>query len=215
MIVIYLFGYSSVIKIFCAKLRFQGTKSFKEMTVGQWWKKMIFSNCIYPCRVRMLSLSVQMSCANDTSNFPNLFLKIWNSNFHCYIWIQHEKCIQMSTNKPSIGSVFLEISPWILRQFCQLCDQHVMLYVLEYNLPWLPSFHLFDDARSWGQVCNHVNRDFVAILWGALKLYLKFTRHVDTYIKQFKLKEHAASHFLKWGIFLSLFILNNLSIFPF
>ena len=37
------------------------------------------------------------------------FLKI--KNFNCHIWIKHEKCIQMSTNKPSIGSVVLEITP--------------------------------------------------------------------------------------------------------
>ena len=39
----------------------------------------------------------------------NLFQNFWNSNFQCHMWLQHEKCIQMSTNKPSIGSGFLEI----------------------------------------------------------------------------------------------------------
>ena len=29
-------------------------------------------------------------------------------------------CIQMSTNKPSIGSVVLEILPWILRKYSQI-----------------------------------------------------------------------------------------------
>ena len=32
-------------------------------------------------------------------------LRIWK--FHCHIWNHLEKCIQMSTNKPSIGSGFL------------------------------------------------------------------------------------------------------------
>ena len=38
------------------------------------------------------------------------FLQIFkNSNFQFHICIQHEKCIQMSTNMPSIGPVILEI----------------------------------------------------------------------------------------------------------
>ena len=38
-------------------------------------------------------------------------LKIFhNSNFYCHIWIQNEKYLQMSTNKPSIGPVVTEIS---------------------------------------------------------------------------------------------------------
>ena len=41
--------------------------------------------------------------------------KCQNSNFHYHICIQHEKCIQMSTNKPSIGTVVLKVSSWILR----------------------------------------------------------------------------------------------------
>ena len=44
-----------------------------------------------------------------------------NSNFHSYIWIQHEKCIQMSTNKPSIGPVVLEIASVILSKYYQFC----------------------------------------------------------------------------------------------
>ena len=60
----------------------------------------------------------------------NVFVKCWqqvnffkilkNSNCHCHIWIQHEKCIQMSTNKPSIGSVFPGISLCILRKYCEI-----------------------------------------------------------------------------------------------
>ena len=42
--------------------------------------------------------------------------KIQNSNFHCHIWIQHEKCIQMSTNKPSNRNI-LEIAQVIWRNY--------------------------------------------------------------------------------------------------
>ena len=41
-------------------------------------------------------------------------------HFTCHIWIDNEKCIQMSTNKPSISSVVLEIAPWIWRKICQI-----------------------------------------------------------------------------------------------
>ena len=40
-------------------------------------------------------------------NFPTFSKNFWNSKFHCHI--QHKKCIQMSTNKPSIGAMILEI----------------------------------------------------------------------------------------------------------
>ena len=43
-------------------------------------------------------------------NFSKKKKKSQNLDCHCHIWIQHEKCIQMSTNKPSIGSVVLEIA---------------------------------------------------------------------------------------------------------
>ena len=39
------------------------------------------------------------------------FFFIRNPNFHYHILNQHEKCIQMSTNKPSIGAVVLETDP--------------------------------------------------------------------------------------------------------
>ena len=48
--------------------------------------------------------------------FVNLFQ---NSNFHCHIWIQHEKCITMSTNKPSLELTVLESqSPKELIKYC-------------------------------------------------------------------------------------------------
>ena len=40
-------------------------------------------------------------------NFPTFSKNFWNSKFHCHI--QHKKCIQMSTNKPSIGAMILEL----------------------------------------------------------------------------------------------------------
>ena len=39
-----------------------------------------------------------------------------NSNFFGNKRIQHRKCIQVSTSKPSIGSVVLEMAPTILRE---------------------------------------------------------------------------------------------------
>ena len=55
-------------------------------------------------------LTPYMSNADDTSKFSTFAKKKVNSNsnLYCHIWIQHEICIQMSTNKPSIGSVVLE-----------------------------------------------------------------------------------------------------------
>ena len=33
-----------------------------------------------------------------------------NSNFYCHIWIQHEKLIQISTNKPTFGPLVFKIA---------------------------------------------------------------------------------------------------------
>ena len=52
--------------------------------------------------------------------FKYIFANFQILNFHCHIWKQHEKFIQMSTNKPSIGAVVLEITPWILRKHRQI-----------------------------------------------------------------------------------------------
>ena len=60
-------------------------------------------------------LNAVVECRRQDEVFQ-LFLKILtNFNFHSHIWIQHVKCIQMSTNKPSIGAVVHEISPCIIR----------------------------------------------------------------------------------------------------
>ena len=52
-----------------------------------------------------------------------VFLKrVWNSNFHCHIWIQLEKCIKMSTNMHSIVTLFLEIYMFyrVLTKHCDI-----------------------------------------------------------------------------------------------
>ena len=49
-----------------------------------------------------------MSSADDWSKIFNFFNIFQNSNFHCHIWIWHEKCIKMSINKTSIGAAVPE-----------------------------------------------------------------------------------------------------------
>ena len=44
-------------------------------------------------------------CILSVDDRLKLKRKIRNLSFHCHIWIQHEKCIQMSTNKPSIAPI--------------------------------------------------------------------------------------------------------------
>ena len=52
----------------------------------------------------LLTLSPWMSSANDKWFFSSNFLKkVWNSNFHVYIWILHKKYIHLNTNKPYPG----------------------------------------------------------------------------------------------------------------
>ena len=46
--------------------------------------------------------------ADDRPNLQTFSKHFSNSNFNFHFWIQHEKCIQMSTNKPSIWSVVSE-----------------------------------------------------------------------------------------------------------
>ena len=57
-----------------------------------------------------------MSSADDMSKYWNFLKNFQKSNFYYHIWIQHEKCIQMSTNKPLIGPVVFEMSSLILRE---------------------------------------------------------------------------------------------------
>ena len=51
-----------------------------------------------------------MLIADYKSNFHDKMKKSQISNFRVHIWIHNEKCIQMSTNKPSNGLVILEIT---------------------------------------------------------------------------------------------------------
>ena len=77
---------------------------------------------IYSLFVR-LTLSMQASSATDRTNFQAYFPpKCHISIFNCYIWICNEKYIQMSTNKPSISPVVVEIAPRILRKYYQNCN---------------------------------------------------------------------------------------------
>ena len=62
----------------------------------------------------LLTFTTRVWRAHDRSKFSKIFR---NLNFHCYIWIQHEKCIKMSTNKPSIGWIILIIAPLTWENF--------------------------------------------------------------------------------------------------
>ena len=42
----------------------------------------------------------------DDKNFELFSQNFPNSNFHFHIWIQHEKCIQIITNKPVLAQWF-------------------------------------------------------------------------------------------------------------
>ena len=64
---------------------------------------------IYTCKY-LLTLAMPALTADDRPKFFNFFCRNFrNSNFNYRIWIQHEKLIEMSTNKPSIGAVVLDI----------------------------------------------------------------------------------------------------------
>ena len=41
---------------------------------------------------------------------PNMIMKLNNLEFHNHIWNRHEKCIEISTNMPGIGSLIREIA---------------------------------------------------------------------------------------------------------
>ena len=62
------------------------------------------------------------SCQVQTTGKKNqTFSKNFhNSNSYCHIWIQHEKYIEMSTKKPSIGSVVFEMALEVMRKYSKL-----------------------------------------------------------------------------------------------
>ena len=49
----------------------------------------------------------QVKKKSNFSHTKNVRIEIFKAS---HIWLQHEKWIQMSTNKPSIGSVVVEIA---------------------------------------------------------------------------------------------------------
>ena len=55
--------------------------------------------------LNVLTHSLQISSVDNRLKFFNFYKEIQNSHFHSHPWIQHENCIKMSTNKPSIGAV--------------------------------------------------------------------------------------------------------------
>ena len=55
-------------------------------------------------------LHADVGSADDKPKFSNFVKNFWYSKFRCHIWMQHEHCIKMSTNMPSIGPVILEIA---------------------------------------------------------------------------------------------------------
>ena len=49
-------------------------------------------------------------CRRHVINLTNLVKNVKILEFHDHIWNHHEKCIQQSTNMPSIGLVIPEIT---------------------------------------------------------------------------------------------------------
>ena len=59
--------------------------------------------------MQITTLFMHMLCTNNRTKFSFFPKKFQMHIFNCHIWILHEKCIQMSINKPSIGPVVLEV----------------------------------------------------------------------------------------------------------
>ena len=85
-----------------------------------------FSTCLWTYLFRgkftaaITRYQTQLSCADDRPKCSNSFTNIWNLNFLCHIWIQHENYISsMGCNVATIKEVVLEIGSVILRTFCQ------------------------------------------------------------------------------------------------
>ena len=83
-----------------------------------------------PILTSKLILSTKMSSADNRTEILTFFSKkIQNWKFQCHIWNQHRKCIQMSTNKPSIGPVVLEKNRVMFRKcfkFFNFCAQKLL-----------------------------------------------------------------------------------------
>ena len=58
----------------------------------------------------MLSTPPAGECKRQVINLTNFVKNVQIVEFHGHIWNHHEKCIQLSTNMPSIGVVIPEIT---------------------------------------------------------------------------------------------------------
>ena len=70
--------------------------------------------------VSLLLTSLRISSADDTSDLSTISTiskNYWSLNFHCHTRFYQKKCIQMSTNKPSIGPVKGENKEWRTRGY--------------------------------------------------------------------------------------------------
>ena len=67
------------------------------------------SLCDYEVILLMLNISMWMSSADDMPKLST-FSKKFKLKFSLAYLDKHEECIKMSTNKPSIGPVVLEIT---------------------------------------------------------------------------------------------------------
>ena len=82
-----------------------------------------------------LALTFSCGCWVQTTgqNFHFCMKYFQNSYFYLHIWIQHENCIQMSTNKPSIDSLVL-IPLW----FCKDIGTHNLLCNTSHTVSLIP-----------------------------------------------------------------------------
>ena len=82
-------------------------------------------------------------CRRQFKNLTNLLKKVKTVGFQYHIRIHHEKCIQISTNMPSIGLVIPEITCEMLRilrkqtQFCSVKPTPCVVSVKRYALLYL------------------------------------------------------------------------------
>ena len=90
-----------------------------------------------------------MTSTDDMLKFSNFFSKkIQNLNFHFHIWIQHEKYIQMSTNKPSIGSVVPETAIDVEK----VLQDFILLFYTK-TPAWKASLDRGSDAHTSTRTC--------------------------------------------------------------
>ena len=66
----------------------------------------------------LISMRLELECADDRSKMSHKLSKnVKIVEFHYHIWNHHEKCIKISTNMPSIGSVIRELT-FEITEFC-------------------------------------------------------------------------------------------------